>query len=113
MISRRAIGIAGAFVAIAVPALAATMVPSDVVAKAASLDGTTVTVSGKVAKFQRSTTLMGTVSAFQLCDSKCIVVIDQKNETQVDGKATTVTGTFHVQYKGPRRSFKNVVMISK
>jgi len=107
------IGIMVAFVAVALPAVAATMTPSQVVAKAASLDGTSVTVSGKVAQFQRSKTLMGTVSAFQLCDSACVVVIDQKNETQVNGQTTTVTGTFHTQYKAPRRSFKNVVMISK
>jgi len=111
--SVQAIGIVGAFAVMAAPALAATMTPSDVVEKAASLDGTTVTVAGKVEKFQRNTTLMGTVSGFQLCDSKCVVVIDQKNETQQNGDRATVTGTFHVQYKAPRRSYSNVVMISK
>ncbi len=102
-----------ACLAAALPASAATMTPSEVVAKAASLDGATVTVSGKVEKFQRTSTLMGTISAFQLCDSVCVVVIDQKNRSQQNGQTATVTGSFHVQYKGPRRSFKNVVMISK
>ena len=102
-----------AFVAYAAPAVASRITPSQVAANASSLDGTTVTVSGQVAKFQRSTTLMGTISGYQLCDSKCVVVIDQKNETQQDGQTATVTGTFHIQYKGPRRSFKNVVVIAK
>lgn len=106
-------GMITACVVTALPALAATMTPSQVVAKAASLDGTTVTVSGKVAKFQRQSTLMGTVSAYQLCDSACVVVIDQRNGTQSNGQTATVSGTFHTQYKAPRRSFKNVVMISK
>jgi len=101
------------FLGVAAPAVAGTMTPTQVVAKAVSLDGTTVTVAGKVERFQRSSTLMGTVSAYQLCDSTCIVVIDQKNGNQVNGQSATVTGTFHVQYKGPRRSFKNVVMILK
>ena len=111
--SLRVFLIAASFAATALPAFAATMTPSQVVASASSLDGKSVTVSGKVAQFQRSRTLMGTVSAYQLCDSKCIVVIDQQNGTQVNGQTATATGTFHIQYKGPRRSFKNVVMISK
>ena len=110
--SLRALLTVGIFVIMAAPALAATMTPSDVIAKAASLDGTTVTVSGKVAKFQHSSTLIGTISAYQLCDTKCIVVIDQKNGAQVNGQSARATGTFHAQYKGPR-PFKNVVMISK
>ncbi|MBV9402631.1 MAG: hypothetical protein JO018_02770 [Candidatus Eremiobacteraeota bacterium] len=106
-------GMIAACVVTALPAFAATMTPSQIVAKAASLDGTTLTVSGKVAKFQRQSTLMGTVSAYQLCDSTCVVVIDQKNGTQTNAQTATVNGTFHTQYKAPRRSFKNVVMISK
>ena len=107
------IGITVAFVAIGAPAVASTMTPSQVAANASSLDGKTVAVSGKVAKFQRSSTLIGTFSAYQLCDSKCVIVIDQKNGTKVNGQIATATGTFHVQYNAPRRSFKNVVMISK
>jgi hypothetical protein len=97
--------------AAALPAFAATLSPSAIIANPSSFDGTTVTVAGTVAQFQRTHTLMGTVSAYQLCDTKCIVVIDQKNGTQQDGAKATVSGTFHVQYKGPRRTFKNVVML--
>lgn len=94
-------------------ALAAALAPSTIAANPSSYDGKTVTVSGKVANFQTSSTMMGTVAGFQLCDSKCIVVIDQKNQSRSNGSSATVTGTFHVTFKGPRKTFHNAVVIGR
>ncbi len=92
-------------------AAAAALTPSAVVAGASSYDGKTVTVTGKVTNFQTSKTMMGTVAGFQLCDSKCVVVIDETNHARSNGSAATVTGTFHVTFKGPRKTFNNAVVI--
>lgn len=98
--------------AAAVPAFAAGQSPSSIVADPASFEGKTVTVSGKVAHFQNTKTPMGTVAAFQLCDSKCVVVIDETNASKyADGDTGTATGTFHQKFKGRMRSFDNVVLI--
>ncbi|HZY97480.1 MAG TPA: hypothetical protein VFE35_10280 [Candidatus Cybelea sp.] len=94
-------------------ALAATLSPSAIAANASSYDGKTVTVTGTVKSFQTSSTMMGTVAGFQLCDTKCIVVIDQKNQARSNGASATVTGTFHVTFKGPRKTFNNAVVIGK
>jgi hypothetical protein len=94
-------------------ALAAALAPSTIVASPSSYDGKTVTVSGKVANFQTSSTMMGRVAGFQLCDSKCVVVIDEKNMSRSNGSIATVTGTFHVTFKGPRKSFNNAVVIGR
>lgn len=94
-------------------ALAAALAPSAILANPSSYDGKSVTVTGKVAHFQSSSTPMGPVAGFQLCDSKCIVVIDKTNQSRSDGAAATVTGTFHVTFKGPRKTFNNAVVIAK
>ncbi len=108
---RRAFAI---FLAIApIAAAAAALSPSALVAGASSYDGKTVTVTGKVSNFQTSSTMMGTVAGFQLCDAKCIVVIDQTNHARSNGSTATVTGTFHVTFKGPRKTFNNAVVIGK
>jgi hypothetical protein len=93
------------------PAAAADLTPSKILSDPSSYDGKSVSVAGTVAKFQTSKTLLGTVAAFQLCDAKCIVVIDQTNTTRKDGDKATVAGTFQTSFKGPRRSFKNVVLV--
>lgn len=102
-----------AALAAAIPsvALAAALAPSAIVASPSSYDGKTVTVTGKVAHFQTSRTPMGTVAGFQLCDSKCVVVIDKTNQSHSDGADATVTGTFHSTFKGPRKTFTNAVVI--
>lgn len=102
------------FLAIApIAAAAAALSPSALVAGASSYDGKTVTVTGKVSNFQTSSTMMGTVAGFQLCDAKCIVVIDQTNHARSNGSTATVTGTFHVTFKGPRKTFNNAVVIGR
>lgn len=93
-------------------AAAATLAPSAIVASPASYDGKTVTVAGKVSNFQVSSTMMGKVSGFQLCDSKCVVVIDQTNQAHADGDKATVTGAFHSTFKGPRKTFTNAIVIA-
>lgn len=95
-----------------VAAAAAALAPSAIVASPSSYDGKTVTVTGKVSNFQVSSTLRGKVSGFQLCDSKCVVVIDEKNATHANGDKATVTGTFHTSFSGPRKTFSNAVVIT-
>lgn len=96
-----------------VAALADALAPSAIVASPSTYDGKSVTVSGKVTNFQTSQTMMGTVAGYQLCDTKCVVVIDQTNHAQTNGSNATVTGTFHATFKGPRKTFTNAVVISK
>jgi len=81
------------------------------VASPASYDGKTVTVEGTVSNFQTSSTLMGKVAGFQLCDSSCIVVVDKTAQTRSNGATVTVTGVFHTSFSGPKRTFKNAVVI--
>jgi hypothetical protein len=102
---------AGLYLTVALPAVAADLTPSAVVADPATYEGKSISVAGTVAKYQTSKTLMGTVAAFQLCDAKCVVVIDETGTAHKDGDTLTVSGTFQTTFKGPRRSFKNVVLI--
>jgi len=91
--------------------LAGAIAPSAILANPSSYDGKTVTVTGTVSHFQTSSTPMGTVAGFQLCDSKCVVVIDKTNTSHGNGASATVTGTFHVTFKGPRKSFNNAIVV--
>jgi len=97
--------------AIALPALAETLTPSKLLENPAAFEGKSVTVAGTVSHLQVSKTLFRKVTGFQLCDEKCIVVIDQTNATRHDGESATVSGTFQASFKGPKRTFKNVVLI--
>ncbi len=99
--------------ALPVAALAAALAPSAILANPSSYDGKSVTVTGKVSSYQTSQTPMGPVAGFQLCDSKCVVVIDKTNQSHVNGSTATITGTFHVTFKGPRKTFNNAVVIGK
>ena len=110
---RRFLALAAFVSAATTAALAATLAPSAIVANPSSFDGKSVTVAGKVANFQTSSTMMGKVAGYQLCDAKCVVVIDEKNHAQTNGSQATVTGTFHATFKGPRKTFTNALVISK
>jgi hypothetical protein len=92
---------------------AGTLAPSTIAAAPSTYDGKSVSVSGKVTGFQTSQTPMGQVAGFQLCDSKCIVVIDESNHARSNGSSATVTGTFHSTFKGPRKTFTNAVVIPR
>jgi hypothetical protein len=96
-----------------IAAAAATLSPSTIAASPATYNGKTVTVTGKVTNFQTSSTMMGTVAGYQLCDSKCVVVIDETNHARGNGSIATVTGTFHTTFKGPRKTFNNAVVIGR
>ncbi|MBV8584255.1 MAG: hypothetical protein JO241_09685 [Candidatus Eremiobacteraeota bacterium] len=95
----------------AIAPAAAALAPSAIVAGPSAYDGKTVTVAGKVANFQVSSTIRGKVSGFALCDAKCVVVIDETNQTHANGDNVTVTGTFHTTFSGPRKTFTNAVVI--
>ncbi|HEV3153966.1 MAG TPA: hypothetical protein VGZ02_09200 [Candidatus Baltobacteraceae bacterium] len=90
---------------------AAVLTPSAILENPASYEGKDVTVSGTVSHLQVSKTLFKKVTGFQLCDTACIVVIDQTNASHKDGEQATVSGTFQTEFKGPKRTFKNVVLI--
>jgi hypothetical protein len=99
---------------IALPALAFAadpLKPSAVVGSPSTYEGKTVTVAGTVSNFQTANSPMGTVSFFQLCDPKCVVVIDSTKPTYKNGDQQTATGTFHSTFKAPRRTFSNVVLV--
>lgn len=96
---------------ILIAAVAAAMAPSALLATPSSYDGKAVTVSGKVSHYQTTNTMRGKVAAFQLCDSKCVLVIDTKNTAHSDGDSVTVSGTYYVKFNGPQRSFDNCILI--
>lgn len=101
-----------AMLAAATPVIAAdTLSPSAILENPASYEGKAVTVAGTVSKMQVSKSMFRTVTGFQLCDSKCIVVIDQTNAARHDGERATVSGTFQSEFKGPKRTFKDVVLV--
>jgi lipocalin len=111
---RTALTLAAFILTSSIAAVAADAVaPSAIVASPSTYDGKTVTVSGKVSNFQTSKTMMGSVAGYQLCDSECIVVIDETNTAQTNGSTASVTGTFHATFKAPRKTFTNAVVISK
>ena len=108
----RAFSFAAILAALPIAAAAAALAPSTIVANPSAYDGKSVTVTGKVTNYQVSSTpLGGKAAGFQLCDSKCVVVIDKTATSRSDGATATVTGTFHTSFKGPRRTFHNVVLI--
>jgi hypothetical protein len=87
------------------------LTPAVIVSSPSMYDGKSVTVSGKISNFQVSNTPMGQVAGFQLCDSKCIIVIDKTHRSRTNGSTATVSGMFHVTFKGPRKTFSNAVVI--
>lgn len=88
--------------------------PSTILADPSSYDGKPVSVTGKVASFEAQKMGSYTVTSFQLCDTKCILVIDQTGSSQYNnGDQATASGTFHTTMKGPRLTFDNVVIVTK
>jgi len=85
-----------------------------ILADTSSYDGKPVTVTGKVANFESKKMGSYTVNSFQLCDTQCILVIDQTGAAEYsDGDQATAAGIFHATMKGPRLTFNNVVIITK
>jgi cytochrome c-type biogenesis protein CcmE len=91
--------------------LAAVLTPSQILSNPSSYEGQNVTVSGTISNIQVNKSMFRTVTGFQLCDTKCVVVIDEKNASHKNGEQATVSGTFQQSFKGPKRSFTNVVLI--
>lgn len=92
-------------------ASAAALAPSALVANPASYEGKPVVVQGKISNIQKTHSLMGSVTGFKLCDTACVVVIDKTNASHTEGETAKISGTFQSSFKGPKRSFKNVVLV--
>lgn len=103
--------LAAVIAAIPIAAVAATVTPSAIMASPSTFDGQTVTVTGTVQNFVSKTTEMGNFARFQLCDAKCINVIDKTNQSHSSGATATITGVFHVSFKAPKKTWADVVLI--
>jgi hypothetical protein len=104
--------LAAVLAALPIAALAATLVPSALVGTPATYDNQTVTVAGTVADVRsHNTEALGQVTAFQLCDTKCINVFDKTNQSRTAGSSATVTGLFHATFKAPKKTWNNVLII--
>jgi hypothetical protein len=99
------------FFAAAVLVAQAAVAPSAILANPTVYDGKAVTVAGTVSHVQTSKSMFRTVTGFQLCDTQCVVVIDETNASRKNGDKATVSGTFQSTFKGPKRTFKNVVVV--
>ena len=101
-----------ALAALPIAAIAATLVPSAIVASPSTYDGQTVTVSGTVSNYKtHQSTAGGEVARFDLCDSKCVVVIDRTAQTHADNSTATVTGKFHASLQRPKTTLTNVITV--
>ena len=103
--------LAALLAALPVAAIAATLAPSAILANPSTYDGQSVTVAGTVSNFTSKSTAMGQFTVFQLCDSKCVNVLDKTNQTHANGSTATITGMFHVSFKAPHKTWSNVVTI--
>jgi hypothetical protein len=88
-----------------------TVAPSALVASPSTYDGQTLTVTGTVQNFMSKKTAMGQFSGYQLCDAKCINVIDKTNQQHSNGSTATVSGVFHASFKGPHKTWSNALLI--
>jgi hypothetical protein len=104
--------LAALFAALPIASVAATtLTPSTIVGTPATYDGQTVSVAGTVQKFKSRNTQMGQVGVFELCDAKCVHVIDKTNQSHTDGSSATISGTFHETFKTPKKTWNNVIII--
>lgn len=88
-----------------------TVAPSALIASPSSYDGQTVSVTGTVQNFMSKNTAMGKWTGYQLCDAKCINVIDKTSQQHSNGSTATVTGVFHATFKGPHKTWNNALEI--
>jgi hypothetical protein len=104
--------LAAVLAALPIAALAATLAPSALAGTPATYDNQTVTVAGTVQDVRsHNTEALGQVTAFQLCDTKCINVFDKTNQSRTAGSSATVTGQFHATFKAPKKTWNNVLII--
>ncbi len=92
-------------------AVETALAPSTLIASPSTYEEKPVTATGKVAKYQLASTLRGTIAFYQLCDTRCVVVIDESKPSYANGQQRTVSGTFHTQFKGPKRTFNNAIIV--
>jgi hypothetical protein len=105
--------LAAFFAAFPIAAVATTtLTPSTVVGTPATYDGQTIMVAGTVQNIKtRNTEATGQITVFELCDTKCIHVVDKTSQTRSDNSSATVSGTFHASFKTPTKTRKNVLII--
>lgn len=107
----RRIFLAVVLAALPIAAVAATVAPSTVVASTSTYDGQSITLTGTVSNFETKKTAIGEYTKFDLCDTKCITVLDKTSQPHTNNASATVTGTFHASYKGPHKMWSDVLTI--
>lgn len=100
-----------AFAALPIAAIAATLAPSAIVASPSTYDGQTVTVAGTVSNYKTHQSAAGEVGRFNLCDSKCVIVIDRTAQAHADNSTTTITGKFHATLQRTKTTLTNVITV--
>jgi len=84
---------------------AKTATPSELVAGAATYDGTAVSVSGTAKDPHARKTRRGQILLYKLCDENCINVVQFGEAAAVeDGASVSVTGTFHQSFGRIRKT---------
>jgi hypothetical protein len=87
-----------------------SVAPSALAANPSTYDGQSVTVSGTVKNPTARQTRRGTATAYQLCDSACINVIEFGNANVSDGSQMTVSGRFRASF-GREQTMTNVLLV--
>jgi outer membrane lipoprotein-sorting protein len=87
-----------------------SVAPSALAANPSTYDGESVTVSGTVKNPTTRQTRRGTATAYQLCDSACINVIEFGNANVSDGSQVTVSGRFRASF-GREQTMTNVLLV--
>ncbi|MFY9662829.1 MAG: hypothetical protein WAL67_03090 [Candidatus Cybelea sp.] len=87
-----------------------SVAPSALAANPSNYDGQDVTVSGAVKNPTTRQTRRGTATAYQLCDSTCINVIEFGNTNVSDGSQLTVSGRFRATF-GREQVMTNVLIV--
>ncbi len=87
-----------------------SVAPSALAANPSNYDGQSVTVSGTVKNPTARQTHRGTATAYQLCDSACINVIEFGNTNVSDGSQVTVSGRFRTSF-GRQETMTNVLLV--
>ena len=100
-----------ALAALPIAAIAATIAPSAIVASPSTFDGQTVTVTGTVSDYKTHQSAAGEVARYNLCDSKCVIVIDRTAQAHADNSAATITGKFHASLQRPKSTLTNVITV--
>lgn len=89
----------------------AALAPSVVRERAASLDGTPVTVGGKIEDYEVRHTLIGTISNYDVCDEKCVTVLIKSDPRLANAQQTTASGTFHALLVFYGHKIPNVITV--